>query len=62
MEKIFLLFSFFLLYLYEKMDITQTYYGNHFIMYINQTIMLYALNLYTDIWQLLLNKTGEKSY
>ena len=30
-------------------------------MYVNQTIMLYALNVYSDICQLFLNKTGERN-
>ena len=29
-------------------------------MYVNQIITLYALNLYSNICQLFLNKTGEK--
>ena len=30
---------------------------NHFPTYVNQTIMLYTLNIYTDVCQLFLNKT-----
>ena len=41
-------------------DISQTY-CNHFIIYVNQTIMLYALNLYSDVCQWLLNETGKKN-
>ena len=29
-------------------------------MYVNQTVMLYALNLYSEVCQLFLNKTGKK--
>lgn len=43
------IFFIFLLYLYEKMDVSWTYCGNHFIIYVNQTIMLYTLNLYSDV-------------
>ena len=41
------------------MDVSQTYGGNHFTVYVNQTIMLYTLNLYSDACQLFLNKTGK---
>ena len=43
-------------------DVSWTYYSNHFThkKYVNQTIMLYALNLYSKVYQLFLNKTGEK--
>ena len=40
------------------MDVSWTYYGNHFTIYVNQTIMLYAFNLYSDVCQLFFNKTG----
>lgn len=43
------------------MDINQTY-CNHFTNYINKTIMLYALNLYSDACQFFLNKTGKKFF
>ena len=33
---------------------------NHFTIYVSQAIMLYTLNLYNDICQLFLNKTGGK--
>lgn len=29
--------------------------------YINETIMLYALNLHRNVWQLFFNKTGEST-
>ena len=32
---------------------------NHFIIYVNQIVMLYILNLYSDICQLFLNKIGK---
>ena len=31
------------------------------MMYVNQAIMLYALNLYIDVCQLFLNKAGKKT-
>ena len=43
--------------------ISWTYYGNHFTMYVSQTIMLYALNIHSDYFcQLFLNKTGGKFF
>jgi len=48
-----------LLYLYEKVGVSLTYCGNHFTIYINQTIMLYTLNLHHDVRKLFLNKTGK---
>ena len=41
------------------MDVSLTYCNNHFTIYVNQTIMLYTLNLYSDVCQLFLNKTGN---
>lgn len=35
--------------------------ANHFMVYVNQIIVLYTLNIYSAISQLHLNKTGEKS-
>lgn len=43
-------FLFLLLYLYEKMCVNRTHYGNYFTMYVNQTIMLYALNFNSDTY------------
>ena len=37
-----------------------THCSNHFTIYIVQTVMLYALNLYNDVCQLFLNKNGGK--
>lgn len=37
-----------------------TYYGNHFIMYVSQIIMLATFNLRSAVCQLYLNKTGRK--
>lgn len=34
--------------------------SNHFKTYANQTIMLYALNLFSDVYQLFLNKFVRK--
>ena len=58
-------FSFFFSSFYwicEMMDASWTFCGNHFTVYVNQTIMLYALNLYSDVCQLFLNKIGEGSW
>ena len=52
-------FLLFLLYLQEKMGVNWTYCGYHFTMYVNQTIMLYALNLYSDVCQSFFNTTGK---
>lgn len=49
---------FFLLYQYEMMDVNWTNCGNHFTEHVNETIMLCALNLYSDVSQLFLNKIG----
>ena len=38
----------FILYLY-MMDVHWTYYDSHFMMYINQIIILYALILYSTV-------------
>lgn len=32
----------------EKMDVSQTYHGNHFTKYVNQASMLYVLDLHSD--------------
>ena len=54
-------FFFFLLYLYEKIDVSWTYCGNHFTIYVIQIIMLYALSLYADVYILFFNKTEKPS-
>ena len=59
----FCLYSFlllFLLYLSLKMDVSWTYWGNHFTIYVNQVVTLCALNLQSDVGQLFLNKTGKR--
>lgn len=38
----------------------KNFYKNHFTIHVNQVITRYVLNLYSDIYQLLLNKTREK--
>lgn len=53
--------SFFLLYLQEMMGISWNSYGNYIKIYVNQTIMLYILNVYSDESQLFLNKTRKKN-
>ena len=40
---------FLLFYLFEKMDVNWTFCGNHFTIYVNQTIMLYVFNLYSHV-------------
>lgn len=42
------------------MNVSWTFYGNNYIIYVNQTIVLYALNSYRDVCQFLLNKTWKK--
>ena len=55
-RKIFSFFLlFFLLYMYEKMNVSWTYCHNHFITHTNQTV---AFNLF-QLSQLLLNKNGN---
>ena len=53
-------FLFYLSYLYKMMDVNLSYYGNQSMMYVSQMSMLYTLNLYSDVCQLFLNKTGGK--
>lgn len=36
------------------------YHDNHSTIYVTQTVMPYTLNLYSDVCQLFLNKTGKK--
>lgn len=52
-------FPFFLLYLYELMNVNYTY-CNHFATDRCQTVMLYALNLYSEVCHLFLRKVGRK--
>ena len=42
------------------MDVCRIYCGHHFLININQTSMLCALNLYSEVCQSFLNKSGEK--
>lgn len=46
------------MYPYEKMDGSWAYCGHHFVMYVNQTVMLYALN--NGVCQLFFTITGTK--
>ena len=39
----------------------ETYRDNHFTIYVNQAIMVYILNVYSDVYQLFLSKTGVKN-
>lgn len=43
---------------YNKNILLKVYFTTH----VNQTIMVYALNLFSDICLLFLNKTGQKIY
>ena len=40
--------------------VNKTYHGNQFMIYVSHTIMVYILNLSTDVCQLFLNKTWKK--
>ena len=42
-------------------DVNETYCGDRCKTYVNQTIKLYPLSVYSDEYQLFLNKTGKKS-
>ena len=53
-------FLFLLLNLLRKMDFSWTYCGNHFTIYVSETITFYAL--YSDVGQLFLNQTGTKKH
>ena len=53
------IFSFFSLYLDERMDISWNFGDDHFTKYVKQPFIIYALNLGNDIRQLLHNKTGK---
>ena len=55
-EKVFS-FSFFV-YLYEMMDVDQTYCGDNFTIDVSRITTLYTLNLCSPGCQLRLNKTG----
>lgn len=41
-------------------DVRWTHCGNHFTIYVNQTMVLFALHLYSGLCQLLLSKNGNK--
>ena len=43
------------------MGVNGIFRGNHFMIYVNQMIMLYTLNLYNAICQLYLNKAKKKN-
>ena len=47
-EKLFFPILFFLLYV--RMEVSWTNRGNHFTTYVNQKIILYALNIYSDVF------------
>lgn len=55
-----MIFLFFLLHPYKKMDVGWTYCDSHSTVYLSQTTMLFALNSYIDVCKLFLNKTGKK--
>ena len=58
-QKIFSIFK--ILYLYEMIDVHQTYSGNQFMMYVSQIIMLSTLNSHSSVCQFYFNKTGRKN-
>lgn len=41
------------------MNVNLTHCGNHFTIYVNQSIMLCSLNLYNDVCQLFLNENEK---
>ena len=43
------------------MDVHETYCDDHFMMYISQIMVLHSLNLYSNVHQLYINKTGKKT-
>lgn len=42
-------------------DVNLTYGGSHCTIYVNQIIMAHTLNLYSDVCQLCVNNTVEKT-
>ena len=58
-RKVLFLLFFFNYNLYEKIDVSWTYWDNHFTIFVNQTIVLYTLKLYSDLSWLFLSKTGK---
>lgn len=42
--------------------LNQNYHGNYFTVYVSQNIMLYILNLYSELYQLSLSQTEGKNY
>ena len=49
-----------MLHLYERMDVPWIYCAHHFMMYVNQIIMLHILHLHSAVRQLYPNKTGRE--
>lgn len=49
-----------MLYLRERMNVHYTYYGDHFMLYVSEIIMLYSLNFYSAVCHLYPNKTRRK--
>ena len=43
------------------MGVHYTYCGDHFMMFVSQIITLCNLNLHSPVYQLYLNKTGQKN-
>lgn len=43
------------------MDVNWAYCSDHFTIYVKQSIMLYTLNLYSDVCHLFLKKIRRKS-
>lgn len=58
-EKICFSFSFFPT-IYVMIDVNKIYWGNHFMIYVSQIIMLHTLNLYNGVCQLYLKTVHQK--
>lgn len=50
-----------LMFRHAVMGVHLMYCDNHFMMYISEIIMLGTLNVYRDVCQFYLNKTGRKN-
>lgn len=44
----------------EKVDVSWTYCGHHFPIYVNPAVMLYAFKLYEGCMAIFPNETGKK--
>lgn len=46
--------------LYEMLEASKIHCSDHTTIYVSQTSLLYALNLYSDVYQSYVNKTGKR--